>query len=158
MFFINNRHRWAHINSKNCLFIGVILVKNADSNKYFYSGYGTGFDSRSEFSLPDGSARKNVIVFGVDMTSSVHIVNKGKDILILGFGPTQGLAEGQYSINFLKSNGKFCLSFYCNGNNSFLIVNATKIYQFKVKRFEINKTSHVFRKYFGKYITPVFSN
>ena len=27
------------------------------------------------------------------MNSSVHIVNKGKYILILGFGPTQGLGE-----------------------------------------------------------------
>ena len=34
---------------------------------------------------------KNVIIFGVDMSSSVHIHNKNKDILILAFGPTQGL-------------------------------------------------------------------
>ena len=27
------------------------------------------------------------------MSSSVHIDNKGKDILILGKGPTQGLGE-----------------------------------------------------------------
>ena len=53
---------------------------------------------------------KNVITFEVDMTSSVHIDNKKKDILILGFGPTQGLddtmstAEAQYSINFSRSN------------------------------------------------------
>ena len=40
------------------------------------------------------------------MNSSAHIENKGKDILILGIGPTQGLgensltAEKMYSINF----------------------------------------------------------
>ena len=40
------------------------------------------------------------------MNSSIHIDNKGKDILILGKGPTQGLgehsliAEKMYSINF----------------------------------------------------------
>ena len=51
---------------------------------------------------------KNVIIFGVDMSSSVHIDYKKKDILILGFGPTQGLdhtmltAEAQYSINFSR--------------------------------------------------------
>ena len=56
----------------------------------------------SEFSLPDGSVGKNVIVFGADMSSSVHIDNKKKDILILGKGPTKGLddttliAEAQY--------------------------------------------------------------
>ena len=34
---------------------------------------------------------KSVIIFGVDMCSSVHIDNKNKDTLILGKGPTQGL-------------------------------------------------------------------
>ena len=34
---------------------------------------------------------KNVIIFGVDMSSSVHANNKNKDILILGKGQTQGL-------------------------------------------------------------------
>ena len=79
------------------------------------------------------------------MTSSVHIDNKKKDILILGIGPTQGLddtrlsAEAQYSINFSRSNRKFCLSLHYNGSNSFLFVNATKIYQFKAKDSEIKK-------------------
>ena len=36
---------------------------------------------------------KNAIIFGVDITSSVHIDNKGKYILILGIGPTQGLDD-----------------------------------------------------------------
>ena len=34
---------------------------------------------------------RNVIFFRVDMSSSVHVDNKGKEILILGKGPTQGL-------------------------------------------------------------------
>ena len=48
---------------------------------------------------------KNVIIFGADMRSSVHIDNKKKDALILGIGPIQVLidstlkAEAQYSIN-----------------------------------------------------------
>ena len=33
---------------------------------------------------------QNVVIFGADMSSSIHIDNKGKDILILGLGPTQG--------------------------------------------------------------------
>ena len=45
------------------------------------------------------------------MTSSLHI-DKKKDILILGKGPTQGLehrliAEKLYSVNFTKNNTKF---------------------------------------------------
>ena len=39
---------------KNCLFGAVTLTKNNDINKYKYSGYGTGFDRRSSFSLPGG--------------------------------------------------------------------------------------------------------
>ena len=56
---------------------------------------------------------KNVIPFGVDISSSVYIDNKNKDILILGKGPTQGLddttltVEAQYSINFSRSNRKY---------------------------------------------------
>ena len=93
----------------------------------------TAQDSRSEFSLPDGSMGKNAIIFRIDMSSSVHIDNKTKDILILGKGPAQGLddttltTEAQYSINFSISNRKFCLSLHCNRSKSFLFVNATKI-------------------------------
>ena len=36
---------------------------------------------------------KNVIIFGADMSSLVHIVNKNKDILILGARSTQGLDD-----------------------------------------------------------------
>ena len=43
-------------------------------------------DSRGEYSLPEGSVGKNVIIFGVDISSSVDADNKGKDILILGKG------------------------------------------------------------------------
>ena len=74
------------------------------------------------------------------MSSSVHIDDKGKDILILGKGSTQGInnttltAETQYSINFTRPDIKFCLSMHCHASNSFLFVNAAKIYQFKAKR------------------------
>ena len=37
---------------KNCLFGAVNLTKNADIDKYDYSGYGIGFDRRSSFSFP----------------------------------------------------------------------------------------------------------
>ena len=67
----------------NCLFGSVKLTMNSDLDKYKYSDYGVGFDSRSEFSFPDGSMGKNVIFFGADMSLSVHIDNKGKDILFL---------------------------------------------------------------------------
>ena len=46
------------------------------------------FHSRSEFSLTNGSMGGNVIIFGADMISSLHIDKKNKDILIRGEGPT----------------------------------------------------------------------
>ena len=85
---------------------------------------------------------KNVIIFGVDMSSSVRVDNKKKDILILGKGPTQGLehtltAEKTYSINFTVTKKKFCLSLHYNRANSYLFVNGTEIYKFKAKDSEI---------------------
>ena len=77
----------------DCLFGGVKLAKNADPDKNVYLGYGTGFDSHSEFSLPDGSVGINVIIFGAFMSSFVHNDNKKKDIFILGKGLTQGLDD-----------------------------------------------------------------
>ena len=65
-----------------------------------------------------------------------------KDILVLGFGPTQGLehtltAEKMYSINFTVTKKKFCLSLHYNGANSYLFVNGKEIVKFKVKDSEI---------------------
>ena len=77
------------------------------------------------------------------MNSYIHADNKGKDILILGIGPTQGLgehsltAEKMYSINFTVTKKKFCLSLHYNGANSYLFVNGTEIYKFKAKDSEI---------------------
>ena len=125
----------------NCLFGSVKLTNNADPDKYKYTD--TRFDSRSEFLFTDESYRKNVIIFGADMNSSVHVDNKGKYILILGEGSTKGLddttltAEVKYHINFRQSGKGFVLSLHCSGSNSFLFVNAVKVYQFKAKNSEI---------------------
>ena len=78
---------------KNCLFGAVTLTKNADIDKYRYSGYGIGFDRRSSFSFPGGGFGQNMITFRADMNSSIHIDIKGKDTLILAKGPAQGLGE-----------------------------------------------------------------
>ena len=61
------------------------------------------------------------------MSSYEHIDTKGKDTLILGEGPTQGLndttlaAEAKYLINFIQSGKMFILSLHYNGRNKFLI-------------------------------------
>ena len=94
---------------ENCLFGAVTLTKNADDiDKYGYSGYGIEFDRKSS-----GGFGQNVVIFGVDVSSSIHIDNKKKDTLVLGKGPTQGLertltAEKMSSINFTVTKKKFC--------------------------------------------------
>ena len=47
---------------KNCLFSTVTLTKNADSDKYGYSGYGIGFHRRSSFSFPGTGCGQNVLI------------------------------------------------------------------------------------------------
>ena len=68
---------------KSCLFGAVTLTKNADIEKYKYSGYGIGFDRRSSFSFPNGGFGQIVLIYGACMSSSIHIDNKKKDILVL---------------------------------------------------------------------------
>ena len=82
--------------------------------------------------------------FGVNMSSSVHIDNKNKDILLLGKGPAQRLddttltAEAKYP--FLKIKQKILLKLGSIMRAIvFLSVNATKIFQFKARGSEIKK-------------------
>ena len=127
----------------NCLFGSVKLTKNADPDKYKYTGYDIGFDSRSEFLFTDGSIGEDAILFGADICSSMHIDKKNKYILILGEGATQGLddttltPEDKYPINFTQSERRFVLSLHYDGGDSFLFVDATEIYQFKANDSEI---------------------
>ena len=98
-----------------CLFGSVKLTKNADLDKYKYSGYDRGFDSRSEFSFTVGSLVENVIIFGACMSSSAQIGNENKDILTSGERPTQGLdnttltTEAKNILLILHNQEKICI-------------------------------------------------
>ena len=87
---------------ENCLFGFVKLTKNPDIDKYKYCGYGIGFDRKGEFSFGNG--------FG----QNVIILVLGKDF-VQGLDNTTIYAEKLYSINFTKTNTKFCLSLHYNG-------------------------------------------
>ena len=52
------------------LFRAVTLNKNADVDKYKYSGYGIGLDKHGSFSFPGTGLGRNVIMYGVDTSSS----------------------------------------------------------------------------------------
>ena len=55
----------------------VKLTKHVNVDKYEYSGYGIGFDRKGFFSI-GGEIGRNIIIFGVDMSSSSFIDNKKK--------------------------------------------------------------------------------
>ena len=90
---------------------------------------------------------KNVIIFGAKVSCYVH----NRDILVLGKETTQGLgdttltAEDIYPIKLTQPNKRFILSLHYNGSNSFLFVNATKIYQFQAKKLRNKRLLTVFR-------------
>ena len=69
------------------------------------------------------------------MSLSAHIDNSGKNILILGKSPTQGLndttliVKTQNSINSTRPNIKFCLSLAC------IIMTATAFYLSMLQKY-----------------------
>ena len=50
---------------ENCLFGAVTLNKNADIDKYGYSGYGIGFDRRGNFSFSGGGLGQDLLILGL---------------------------------------------------------------------------------------------
>ena len=113
---------------KNCLFGATNIVKNSDKEKYVYSGYEITFDSAGSQSFGNSTTR-NVIIFGVDNCSSLHVNNLKYNFLILGLDPTYGIngsfgsPEKKNTINFTKANAKFCLRLHYNADCSYLFVN-----------------------------------
>ena len=108
------------------MFAALKLTKNPDFDKDKYSGYVIGFDACGSFSLSNGSGFcKTLVISDSDMSSSGHVDNREKDIVIFGKCPSQGLdnttttAEKEYAINFSEQQKKFCLSFYSNGANGY---------------------------------------
>ena len=91
----------------NCLFETVKVAENTNQYQCKYSGYHVRSDSRSECLWIDRSIEKNVIIFGVDNSSFVHIDDRN-NILVLGERPTKGLdnatitAEARYPNNFTE--------------------------------------------------------
>ena len=86
---------------------------------------------------------RNIIVFGVNLSNSVHATNKTQNILILGHALTQKVnsttiyAEKIYSTNFSAENKIFCLSLHYNGDDSYFFVNGKEVTKFKAKKSEI---------------------
>ena len=92
--------------------------------------------------MSDGSGfGKNVIIFGADISLSVHIDNKYKDkgkdkglgkVPIDNLDDTTLTAKKEHSIKFTEQQKKICLSLHYNGVNSFTLTNNVKIYTSKI--------------------------
>ena len=116
---------------KSFLFGAASVVKNSDTEQYVYSGYRITFDSAGSWSFDNGIVG-NVIIFGVDNSSSFHTANHKNNFLVLREGLTFGIngrfgsPEIKFSISFSKANTNIFLSLHYNVDNSYLFVNGKK--------------------------------
>ena len=138
---------------QNALFGAMQITKNAtDSDKNNYKGYGICFDERSEFGHTKTEAghahttdARNALIFGADMSFSVHATNSANHIYLMGTGLTQGIndttiyAEKNFYRNFTDFGKKFVLSLHYNGDNSYLFVNGRQELKFKAKTNQLVK-------------------
>ena len=117
---------------QDALFGAMQITKNAtDNSKNNYKGYGICFGEGSQSGhtmSEDGRTHitngRNVLIFGADMSFSIHRTNRANHIYVMGDGLTQGMhdttlyVEKKYFKNFTKPNAKFVLSLHYNGNDS----------------------------------------
>ena len=133
---------------QNALFGAMLITKDAtDNSKNNYKGYGICFDERSQFGntitesgFTHTTNGRNVLIFGADMSFSVHATNRANHIYLMGDGLTQGIndttiyVEKNYYRNFTDPGKKFVLSLRYNGDNSYLFVNGRQELKFKAKK------------------------
>ena len=129
------------------------ITKNAtDNTENNYKGYGICFDETSQFghTITEGGFThttngRNVLIFGVDMSFSVHATNRANHIYLMGEGLTQGIndtiiyVEKNYYRNFTDPGKWFVLSLHYNGNDSYLFVNGRQELKFKCKADQLVK-------------------
>ena len=88
---------------------------------------------------------RNVLIFGADMSFSVHATNRANHIYLMGTGLTQGIndttiyAEKNFYRNFTDFGKKYVLSLHYNGDNSYLFVNGRQELKFKAKTDQLVK-------------------
>ena len=135
---------------QNALVGAMKITKNTDSSKNNYTGYGLCFDESGEFchtvrqgNFDRTTNAKNVITFGVDISSSIHVTNRANNIYVMSKGFIQGIndttiyAEKLFYNNFTEFRVKFVLSLHYNGDNSYLFANGRQKLKFKAKDDQI---------------------
>ena len=101
--------RDASFTIQNVLFGAMQITKNAtDNTKNNYKGHGICFDERSQFghTITEGGFThttngRNVLIFGADMSFSVHATNRANHICLMGDGLTQGINDTTIYVELL---------------------------------------------------------
>ena len=137
---------------QNALFGATQITKNTDTLKHDYKGYGICFDEGSEFghTITEGGRAhttdaRNVLIFGADMSFSIHKTNRATHIYVMGTGLTQGIhdttlyAEKNFYRTFTDLSQKFMVSLHYNGDDSYLFVNGGQELKFKCKTDQLVK-------------------
>ena len=85
---------------QNALFGAMQTTKNADTSKYDHKGYGICFDEGTQFghTITEGgfahtANARNVLIFGADMSFSVHTTNRANHTYVMGDGFAQGIHD-----------------------------------------------------------------
>ena len=145
--------RYKSFTIQNALFGAMQITKNAtDNSKNNYKGYAICFDERSAFghTIAEGgfahtTDARNVLIFGADVSFSVHATNRANHIYLMGTGLKQGIndttiyAEKNFYRNFTDFGKKFMLSLHYNGDDSYLFVNGRQELKFKAKTDQLVK-------------------
>ena len=111
---------------QNALFGAMEITKNADN-----------FDHTTN--------ARNVLIFGADMSFSVHATNRANNIYVMGEAFFQGIndttiyAKKKCYRNFTDPVKKFVLSLHYNGDNSYLFANGRQELKFKAKTDQLVK-------------------
>ena len=126
------------------------ITKNTDSSKNNHTGYGLCFYEGGEFghtvrqcNFDRTTNAKNVIILGINMSSSIHGTNRANNIYVMGKDFIQGInyttiyAEKLFHNNFKEFGVKFVLSIHYNGDNSYLFANGRQELKFKAKDGQI---------------------
>ena len=127
---------------QNALFGAMQITKNTDTSKYNYKGYGICFDEGGTFghTITEGGRAhttnaRNVLIFGADMSFSVHATNRANHMgteFVQGINNTTIYAEKNFYRNFM-------LSLHYNGDDSYLFINGRQELKFKAKTDQLVK-------------------
>ena len=130
---------------QNAFFGAVKITKNSNISKNKYEGYRICFDEGGTFTKGNITNGKNVIIFGADMSLSIHANNRANNIYVLGnflvqsINSTSIYAEKIYSKNFTELGKKTLLCLHYNSSNSYSFNNGTQELKFKAKNDQILK-------------------